>query len=140
MGHANINVGGITFNTEDTAVGRTNFITSFNITTSGDYLVAFASSTNDAGGNTFALVKAIGGSVVSPGAGTTTATLTGFSAFNAMVQGTQVKITPLSGIVHLLAGDKIYVVNVGSSHAQLNSNIASVTATASVTFLLLNAN
>lgn len=124
---------------EDTA--NPNNITSYVILVEGDYLVGFFGTTNDAGGNVFAIVEWDPTSTVTPGTlGTVTGTLTNFSLpFDAGTQGTETKEISLIGVYHFTVGQKISIVNVGNSNAHLKSNTATPTVTSGITFELLRA-
>src|SRR5262249_24286276 len=113
---------------------------SFIINIEGDYLLTFYATTNDSGGNVFALVSWDPGSVVTAGSAGVTGTLAPFSTpFDAGTQGTETKDTYFEGIYHFTVNQRLSIVNVGNSAAMLRSNTKVPTITTGIVFELLRA-
>jgi hypothetical protein len=126
--HKNINVPGIAAIEPLFLDSGTDLITSFIIHREGDYIVNFHITTNEAGGNAFALVS--GGTVAAGDEGSisgtvyTTGMLSGFTLIDSSPQGTEIKESITNSIIHFTAGQQVSVVNVATTgHAQLDSNV-----------------
>jgi hypothetical protein len=126
----------------------TNLIYGFIPAIEGDYFIEFQETTQEAGGNAFALVEIPAGTIFTIGSINlatktyTTGTLSGYTAFDFSPQGTEVKESVSTAIVHLTAGTTYAIVNIGGNMATLGANAGTaggVANLASISFLLLRA-